>query len=825
LSSNNLKTSFDDFILALSKPLEFAARNNYQQLSRIKDLEKGVLENIHAFPKTNLSDAECHLIETLVHALPKENASPENRIASLEKCLEMLKRHAPSEKNSSTKETRHPLPFSPEELRAVENLAPESSLQFLKGVGPRLAEKFSARGLYTIEQLLRFLPRRYEIRRIGAGIAHLNIGQGTTIRGEILTKAFRRFGRRSTLEVAVGDDSGVIRLKWFRVPGKTFAEKFIKGKIIQASGQVTAYRNQMQIVHPETQILEPGEKEENLEDEIIPIYPEIDGIRPAHLRKVIGRALPVVTKFTEALPEALLQNLNLPTINEALHFLHQPQIEISDKALQNMDTPWHQRLIYEELLFLQLAVLERKGNAPKSHAQPISASPPLLETAKALFSFTLTNAQTRTLEEIEIDLQKPIPMNRLLQGDVGSGKTAVALAAASGVAAQGYQVAIMAPTEILAEQHARIAIPILKGQGIRAELITGHMRAAARREKLERLKFGIIQIAIGTHALIQNDIEFKNLALAVVDEQHRFGVKQRARLHEIGLVGIGKTPHTLLMTATPIPRTLALTVYGDLDLSLLDELPPGRKPVLTKVFRDEERHSVYAKVREAVNKGTQAFIVYPLVNESEKETMAGIRDATNSIEELKSGSLSGLNIALLHGQMPSDLKEDIMNDFLAGKIQVLVATTVIEVGIDVKNATVMVIEHAERFGLSQLHQLRGRVGRGEQQSSCYLLSHYSQSEDAFRRLQIMEHTNDGFKIAEEDLAIRGPGDFLGTRQSGLPDLSIANIVRDQKTLLLAHKHAHAILALDPLLELPEHQGLKHLIENVWRERFNLAQIA
>ena len=825
MSSNSPKTSFDDFILALSKPLEFAARNDYQQLSRIKDLEKGVLETIHAFPKTKLSDTQEQLIENIVHLLPKEEMPTKERIASLEQCLEILHQNAPPKKRTHTTEADRPAPFSSDALRAVEKLEPNSSLQFLKGVGPRLAEKFSARGLNTIEQLLRLLPRRYEIRRIGDGIAHLNIGQSTTIRGEILTKAFRRFGRRSTLEVAVGDDSGVIRLKWFRVPGKTFAEKFIKGEMIQASGQVTAYRNQMQIVHPETHILEPGAQEDTLEDEIIPIYPEVDGIRPAHLRKVIGRALPVVTKLPEILPETLLETLNLPTICDALHFLHQPQLEIPDKALQNMDTPWHQRLIYEELLFLQLAVLERKGSAPKSHARPISEITPLLETAKELFPFTLTNAQTRTLTEIESDLQQPIPMNRLLQGDVGSGKTAVALAAAAGVAAQGYQVAIMAPTEILAEQHARIAIPILKQQGIRAELFTGHMRAAARREKLEALKFGITQIAIGTHALIQNDIEFKNLALAVVDEQHRFGVKQRARLHEIGLAGLGKTPHTLLMTATPIPRTLALTVYGDLDLSLLDELPPGRKPVSTKVFRDEERHSVYAKVRQAVNNGTQAFIVYPLVNESEKEAMVGIRDATNSIEELQAGSLSGLNIALLHGQMPSDLKEEIMNDFLLGKIQVLVATTVIEVGIDVENATVMVIEHAERFGLSQLHQLRGRVGRGEQQSACYLLSHYSQSEDAFRRLQIMEHTNDGFKIAEEDLAIRGPGDFLGTRQSGLPDLSIANIVRDQKTLLLAHKHAHTILAQDPLLERAEHQGLKHLIENVWRERFNLAQIA
>ena len=381
MNSSNQNKTFQSFALALSKPLEFAARNNFAHLNRVKDLEKSFLEAIEQFPKEQFNEDELSLVDQLIQLSPREEAEQEERIKAIEQCLVLLKKTQPKAEPTSDLLKRLQ-PFSKEEIAAVEKLSLDSPLQYIKGVGPKLAEKFSARGLHTVEQLLRFLPRRYEIRRMTSGIGHLQVGQGTTIRGEILTKSFRRFGRRSTLEVAVGDETGVVRLKWFRVPGKAYAEKFQKGLRVQASGQVTTYKQQMQIVHPETLFLEAGAEEEQLKDEIIPLYPEIEGIRPAHLRKVIQRVLPTLNKMSEILPPHLLEKEELPHIGQALHFLHHPPIAIDDRALEYMDTPWHRRLIYEELLFLQLAVLERKGSAPKSHSFPLKDLPSLQETAK-----------------------------------------------------------------------------------------------------------------------------------------------------------------------------------------------------------------------------------------------------------------------------------------------------------------------------------------------------------------------------------------------------------------------------------------------------------
>jgi ATP-dependent DNA helicase RecG len=415
-------------------------------------------------------------------------------------------------------------------------------------------------------------------------------------------------------------------------------------------------------------------------------------------------------------------------------------------------------------------------------------------------------------------------MSRLLQGDVGSGKTAVAVAACAAVAQAGHQAAIMAPTEILAEQHARVALETLSAAGFRVGLLTGNVAGSERRRILEDLAVGRIQVIVGTHALIQEEVHFARLALGIVDEQHRFGVRQRARIVELGREGLGRTPHMLVMTATPIPRTLALTVYGDLDLSLLDELPPGRTPVATRLFGDKQREQAYSRVRTEVERGRQAYVVFPLVEGSDAEGLERIRDATSSAEALANGPLAGLTVGLLHGRMGGDEKDATMRRFIAGEIQVLVSTTVIEVGIDVPNATVMVIEHAERFGLSQLHQLRGRVGRGEHESVCLLLSHYTPSEDAWRRLKVMEKTNDGFLIAEEDLAIRGPGDFLGTRQSGMPLLAVANLARDQRILQQAREDAADLLNRDPDLEAEEHRALRGSVATAWQERLALAQI-
>jgi ATP-dependent DNA helicase RecG len=443
--------------------------------------------------------------------------------------------------------------------------------------------------------------------------------------------------------------------------------------------------------------------------------------------------------------------------------------------------------------------------------------------AGGILPFTPTRAQLRVLGEIDHDLRLVQPMQRLLQGDVGSGKTAVALTAAAALARAGLQTALMVPTELLAEQHARTAAKLLTPLGISSALLTGSTPAARRRSLLADLRSGALSLLIGTHAVIQDTVVFAALALGIVDEQHRFGVLQRAQLQKLGRDSLGTTPHMLVMTATPIPRTLALTVYGDLDTSVIDELPPGRTQIITKLYADRLRDTAYSRLVEAVAQGRQAYVVYPLVESSDKEGMSELRDATGAAQELAAGALQGLRLGLLHGRLHSEEKDAVMRAFAAHELDVLVATTVIEVGIDVPNATVMVIENAERFGLSQLHQLRGRVGRGSDQSHCFLLVQRP-SEDAWRRLMVMEQSSDGFRIAEEDLAIRGPGDFVGTRQAGLPELSLAELGRDQKILLQARADATALLAHDPNLMLPVHAPLSRRLAHSASAKLQLVRV-
>jgi len=558
-------------------------------------------------------------------------------------------------------------------------------------------------------------------------------------------------------------------------------------------------------------------------DAIIPVYTEIEGLRPPQLRRIVHATLAAARQLSDILPEGLRHKHHLPPLADSIRCLHAPPPDTSLEALHSMATPWHRRLIYEELFLVQLSVLKRKAEATRQPGHSIPFEESLVAEAARLFPFMLTGAQHRVLGEIEADLKRDVPMTRLLQGDVGSGKTAVAVAAVAAVARAGLQAAIMAPTELLAEQHARVALPALQQVGIRGALLTGAVVGSERRRILAELADGRLQVLLGTHAVIQDEVHLRALALGIVDEQHRFGVRQRARLVAMGREGLHVNPHLLVMTATPIPRTLALTVYGDLDLSLLDELPPGRTPAETRLYRDKYRDQVYARVRKEVEAGRQAYVVFPLVEESDAEELEGVRDATSAAEELANGMLQGLRLGLLHGRMSSDDKDRVMRAFVAGEIQVLVATTVIEVGIDVANATVMVIEHAERFGLSQLHQLRGRVGRGRFRGLCLLVARYTPSEDAWRRLAIMEKTHDGFVIAEEDLAIRGPGDLIGVRQSGMPLLSVANLARDQKILAMARDDAAALLAEDPLLEAPAHALLRRKLEQVWLDKGDLAQ--
>jgi len=834
----------DDALAALQKPLEFARRNDFEKLDRVKDLAVTLREALGRARRLATDVATLAELAAMAQLIPDDDEPRAHRmvcLSGLAQRLHMLRGSGCDGGDASSVGHRpdppsaDPAPPPTPVLEGDDNScgsrprpvpALDAPLQYLPGVGPRLAELFATRGLKTVDDLLRFLPRRYEDRRGMLAIRHLVEGTQATVAGEVLAKAEKRFRGRKSLEVVIGDATGILNLKWFKVPGRGYAERFSRGRKVRVSGQIRRYRGQLQIVHPETELIDDEQSGDaaQVQDAFVPVYPEIEGLRPAHVRRIIANALPAARDLEDVLPTKLLDHRRLPSIRSAIPCLHRPPQDSSFEDLHNCATPWYRRLIYEELFLVQLVVLQKKARSAKQPGLAIGFDQSFAATAAELFPFELTRAQRRVVTEMEADLREPCPMNRLLQGDVGCGKTAVAVTAAAAVARAGLQTAIMAPTEILAEQHARVALKTLTAAGIRIALLTGSATASGKREVLGGLANGHIQVVVGTHALIQDDVHFKRLALGIVDEQHRFGVMQRARLVELGREGLGRAPHMLVMTATPIPRTLALTVYGDLDLSLIDEMPPGRTPVETQRYKEKQREQVYGRVRAQVDAGRQAYVVFPLVEGSDADGLETIRDATGSAEELANGPLKGIRVGLLHGRMSSDDKDRIMRRFNEGDIQVLVSTTVIEVGIDVHNATVMVVEHAERFGLSQLHQLRGRVGRGVHPGLCLLVSRYTPSEDAWRRLMIMEKTNDGFRIAEEDLAIRGPGDFLGTRQSGVPLLAVANLARDQGILQDAREDAATILKTDPELQKPEHRRLHALVSDVWQKRLELAQI-
>lgn len=711
-----------------------------------------------------------------------------------------------------------------------------------------MADQLAQRNLHTIADLLQFLPRRFRTRHGHQPIAELRADMVTSIEGQVQAVNERFMRQRRVLEVVLNDGTGGVHLMWFRPPGRSFSEQFVRGARFAASGTVRRYKQFLQIAHPEIRRLEDigelghtamlpllphaaGAQAETVdasddsEDAIVPLYLDVDGMHPNQLRRLIAQVLPHLADWPDPLPQAQRTQRSLCPLGDALLNLHAPPADTEIEALQNCRDPWHRRLIYDELFFLQLGLLKRRQDSgAKERGVVLPADTSMQACAADLLPFAPTGAQQRVLADIGQDLLSGRPMQRLLQGDVGSGKTAVAFTAALAVARAGLQTALMAPTELLAEQHARTARTWFDKHNISTALLTGSTPPKEKRRILAAMADGSLQLVVGTHALIQNDVKFGKLAFAIIDEQHRFGVLQRARLAQLGEAGLAAVPHMLVMTATPIPRTLALTVYSDLEVSIIDELPPGRQPIATRVFRDGERGKVYAQVREQVALGRQAYVVFPLVEESDKEGMDEIRAAKESADELLAGPLQGLRLALLHGRLSGEEKEAVMQAFLRRDVDVLIATTVIEVGIDVANATLMVVEHAERFGLSQLHQLRGRVGRGSHESFCFLLSRNKPSETAWRRLQILAESNDGFRIAEEDLAIRGPGDFVGTRQSGLPMLSLANLSRDAELLAMARADARAVLALDPQLTSAAHAAIVSKLAQQWSDKMKLVEV-
>ena len=550
---------------------------------------------------------------------------------------------------------------------------------------------------------------------------------------------------------------------------------------------------------------------------IVPVYSETEGLRQKTLRKLVKSLLEdYVGQLSSPIPRQILERQRLMDFGEAFRYAHFPPDEASVERLNGFRSEGHRRIVFDEFFFLELGLALRKRGKALETGFSFRAEGGLSRKLMELLSFPLTKAQERVIAEIRKDMEKPYPMHRMIQGDVGSGKTLVAIAACLHVVECGYQTAIMAPTEVLAEQHYLNLHRWVEPLGIRVALLTGGLRGSEREDLCQGIRRGEVQLVIGTHAVIQEGVEFRNLGLAIIDEQHRFGVVQRGLLKKKG-----KHPDVLVMTATPIPRTLAMTVYGDLDVSVLDEMPPGRVPVETKVFPESARERVYRLIEEEVRKGRQAFIVYPLVEESEK---VDLRDATRMAEHFRKEVFPECRIGLLHGRMRSDEKEAVMVAFKRGELQILVATTVIEVGIDIPNASIMVVEHAERFGLSQLHQLRGRIGRGRHPSKCLLLTQYRASEEARVRLRAMERTSDGFQIAEEDLALRGPGEWLGVRQSGFPEFRVGHFLRDTAILAEARKEAFELVEEDPELIHPSHRTLKEILLRRWKGRLELGTI-
>jgi ATP-dependent DNA helicase RecG len=741
-----------------------------------------------------------------------------------------------------------------------------TSVQYVKGIGPRLAEVLGAKGIHTVDDLLHYLPFRYEDRVNPRGISELRVGEMATVIAEVRTSGLFRTRRMPIFQMTAGQGRSRLKCIWFN--GTYLRDRFKPGQLVALYGKVEQERGgELQLVQPQFEILgdsadeaEGGEQKAAASLEvgrIVPIYESAGQGRltPRWFRRIIHAVLENLSaQVTDPVPTAVRNHLTLIPPQDALRQVHWPDPGESLHNLQASRTPAHIRLIFEELFFLELGLELKRREQKTQTGIAFKLDNRAREAIKKILPFHPTAAQKRVLKEIASDMEKPFPMRRLLQGDVGSGKTIVAFEAAIIAMENGYQGALMAPTEILAQQHYFSARRILENAGYRIVLLTGSLEEDRKREIRRHIAQGNAQLVIGTHALIEQKVEFAKLGLVIVDEQHRFGVMQRFKLMKKSsddTAGNGHTqmaaatatnhvgadalvrpadqssatlrePDVLVMTATPIPRTLALTLYGDLDISVLDEMPPGRTPIVTRRISDDRAEEVWQFVGKQVAAGHQAYVVYPVIEENEE---AELKAALKMHKELSKKIFPDRRVELLHGRLHPDQKEDVMRRFQKGEVDILVSTTVIEVGVDVANATVMVIEHAERFGLSQLHQLRGRIGRGAAKSFCILMTGGKISEDGERRLDAMVRTTDGFQIAELDLELRGPGEFFGTRQAGMPNFQVANLIRDRQLLEAAKREAAAVLA-GPSEEVSQEEidrALRHMRTH-WQKTYGLVEV-
>ena len=692
-------------------------------------------------------------------------------------------------------------------------------LTYVKGIGPARAAMLEAKGLTTVEDLLGYVPFRYEDRSNMKTIAQLAPGEMATVIADVRATKMSGFRRRSLglFEVRFTDASRHILVgKWFH--GGYLANVFAEGMKVALFGKVEfdTYAGELTMLHPEFEILAGDDEDGDAAlhvGRVVPIYEGTGKLTTRMLRVFTHRILQSVEPVDDALPPFLRDRLKLPDRWTAIRQIHFPPPDADLRLLNAFRSPAQFRLIFEEFFWLECGVALKRGKARTLPGIQFALTDHVRERVKAMLPFKPTGAQKRVLGEIAKDMAEPHPMNRLLQGDVGSGKTIVAAEAAVIAIENGYQVAVLAPTEILAAQHGIYFKQILSKLNYVTLLLTGSFSAREKVQLKKLVSEGLAHVVVGTHALLEKDVEFKQLGLAIIDEQHRFGVLQR-----LGLVQKGLTPDVLVMTATPIPRTLAMTMYGDLDVSIIDELPPGRKPIITRHATADRIEQVYSFIKRQVEEGWQAYVVYPVIEESETQAM---KAAQKGYEHLSREVFPDLAIGLMHGRLGSDEKEAVMQRFKEGHIKIMVSTTVIEVGVDVPNATVMVIEQAERFGLAQLHQLRGRVGRGSAQSHCILVTE-KMNDSARERIRTLVESTDGFYISEMDLKLRGPGEFFGTKQSGLPSLRVANILRDADILEIARREA-----VDFVARPPSEDALRSAVAYIrdhWQRRYGLVTV-
>jgi|CXWL01.1.fsa_nt_gi ATP-dependent DNA helicase RecG len=848
------------FLDRVRRPIDFALRNQTADESTVKHLPQYLSGEISsAFHQEFAKEPEYFRVLALLQNLFRGygvNLPREKRQARLREAVTVIDRfrkasgkdnEVASIKNQAPNRQAWPAPSLPKEsspASADTMTEPPNTLsvRYIKGIGPKRAALLQHLGVETVEDALWYLPWRYEDRSLILPIAQVQPGQVVTVSGVVQQTTVKRTNRQrlSLLEVTLADSTGSLPAIFFNQ--LYLEEQFTPGTRVMLSGMVSLRsqgRGRLQLESPEYEVLGEGPATPLHVGRVVPIYHESKGLTNRFLRGLL-KALLVAhrQRMPDPLPSAIRKRYGLPALADALMEVHFPDRSVSCLDLLHRRTPAQRRLAFQELFLLEVALALRRHHLQGEERieRPV-CSDALMTTFLDQLPFRLTAAQSRVLKDICHDMTASSPMNRLIQGDVGCGKTIVAMSAAVRVCSTGQQAAFMVPTELLAEQHYRNFRTRLEAIGIRVALIRGGMRAKEKREILAAVAEGAIQIVIGTHAIFQNTVRFARLGFVVIDEQHRFGVLQRK-----ALVEKGSRPDVLVMTATPIPRTLAMTVYGDLDVSVIDALPPGRQTVRSFLFSSEEREEAYRLVHEQVRLGHQAYMVYPLVEESEK---VDLQAAVQAAEELQAGPFKTARVGILHGRMPAEERDATMAAFQRGEIQVLVATTVIEVGVDVPNATIVMIEHAERFGLAQLHQLRGRVGRSRHQAYCLLVTskpnparrtrgrqetdlwaHDGDNEASLaqKRLGVVLRSSDGFYIAEQDLLLRGPGEFLGVRQWGLPLFRAANLVQDVELLASARDEAFSLVARDPQLVDVEHRPLRDAVVRAWKGTLSLGGI-